>query len=395
MAEIKFIFPALLMLLNGSLSAQKLTSFLIGPDKTDLIEVFSKTLHINPKSKPTDGKRVAFSIVPTATTSGGKRILVSSINAAFLIGNDSRTNVSTVYFLPYTDFSENFGFGLKYNLFTPGNEWNIPGEFRISGLTVYSYGLGSSTTINDQFRLTYNNLRFLASANRKLYGNIFGGLGMEFDRNFSLGVSEVQQPPGDFEKYGIGTQSAFSSTGINLNLLHDNRKNSINPTDGIFLSAVLRLNPSWLSNENLWSSIYLDWRQYFPLQGGLRKLFAVSAFYWGSFGRVPYFNLPGTQLEPSGRSGRGYPRARFVGKHMLYAEGEFRFDLSANGLFGGVFFANFQALTNDVNKFTAINPATGFGARLKFNKNSDTNLTMDFGFGEDSFIFYIGLGEWF
>jgi hypothetical protein len=365
--------------------------------KTDLVEILVKVLNISQKPRKTDGKKkVAFSIIPITTSkSGGKQVFVSSINAAFLLSQDEKTNYSSVFFLPYTDFSQNIGFGLKYNLFTPKNSWNLPGELRISNLTEYSYGLGSGSTESDRFRLNYNNLRFNFIANRKLQGYIFGGVGLSYDRFFSVGVSEAPNSPGEFEKYGIGVGSASSATGIIFNLLHDNRKNSINPADGLYIQTILRLNPSWLANDNLWSSVYIDGRRYFRLDDPKRKIIAVSAFYWGTYGDVPYFNLTGTQLEFGGRSGRGYSVARFRGRHMIYMEGEYRFDISRNGLFGGVGFINFQSITDNKNRIGAIDPAIGAGARIKFNKSSDTNLAIDFGFGINSFGIYIGLGEFY
>jgi hypothetical protein len=118
--------------------------------------------------------------------------------------------------------------------------------------------------------------------------------------------------------------------------------------------------------------------------------------YWGTFGDVPYLNLPGTSLEFLQRSGRGYTAARFRGKQMLYVESEYRFDITANGLFGGVVFANAQSYTDPItNAFDGIVPAVGFGGRIKFNKESNTNITLDLGFGKDSFSFGIGLGEYF
>jgi hypothetical protein len=162
------------------------------------------------------------------------------------------------------------------------------------------------------------------------------------------------------------------------------------------VQALLRVNPSWLVNEDLWSSLYLDGRRYFKLDDPKRKIIAVSAFYWVSFGRVPFFNLPGTQLEPAGRSGRGYPLARFRGRQMLYAEGEYRFDISRNGLFGGVGFLNFQSITDTNNRISGINPAIGGGLRIKFNKESNTNIAIDLGISpNNSFQIYIGLGEFF
>lgn len=392
--KIRILITVFICALSAPLLGQKKK---VAPHpQTDIIEILVKAFHISTKPKPAGNKRVSFSVIPiSSSNSGGKRIFASSINAAFVLGQEDKTNFSTVFFLPYTDFSENKGFGLKYNIFTPRNAWNLTGETRISNLTQYAYGLGSSTSESDQFRLNFNNLRFNVMANKKIDGPIYGGIGLSFDRNFSVSVNDEPRQPGDFEKYGIGTQSSSGSTGIIFNLLHDNRKNSINPADGLYLQASLRVNPSWLANEDLWSSLYLDGRRYFKLDDPKRKIIAVSAFYWVAFGQVPYFNLPGTQLEPAGRSGRGYPLARFRGRQMLYAEGEYRFDISRNGLFGGVSFLNFQSVTDSNNRISGINPAIGGGLRIKFNKESNTNIAIDLGFAPNSFQIYIELGEFF
>ena len=93
-------------------SAQIRTSTAPKVKQTDLIEVTIKALHLTFKEKPPGKKRVSFSFIPVSTTSsGGNKIFVSSINAAFILGPEDSTNVSSIYFLPYTDFSENIGFG--------------------------------------------------------------------------------------------------------------------------------------------------------------------------------------------------------------------------------------------------------------------------------------------
>ena len=45
--------------------------------------------------------------------------------------------------------------------------------------------------------------------------------------------------------------------------------------------------------------------------------------------------------------------------------------------------------------FNSIKPAGGFGLRLLTNPASRINLRLDFGFGVDSFGFYMGAGEAF
>ena len=398
MAQLRGLFILLIFLIQPRVSlAQVRASTAPKIKQTDLIEVIVKALHITFKEKPLGKKRVSFSFIPVSTTSsGGNKIFVSSINAAFILGPEDSTNVSSIYFLPYTDFSENIGFGTKVNLWTVLNTWNIPGEFRISNLVQYTYGLGSHTQEKDQFKLKYNNVRMYFTANHKVINHFFAGLGFNYDRYYKVRVDNAPTIPNDFEKYGVGIGNTSNSTGVTFNLLFDNRKNSINPSYGLYSTVIFRVNPSWLTNDNQWTSLYLDTRKYISLNPHKRKILALWGSYWGSYGDVPYFNLPGTELEPGMRSGRGYAQARYRGKQMLYFESEYRFDITENGLLGAVVFANIQSLSEPTsNNFSYINPAAGFGARIKFNKQSNTNLTLDAGFGKNSFGFYIGLGEFF
>jgi hypothetical protein len=67
---------------------------------------------------------------------------------------------------------------------------------------------------------------------------------------------------------------------------------------------------------------------------------------------------------------------------MLYAEAEFRYTVTNNGLIGGVFFANVQSFSNKLSKeLQTFAPAFGAGARIKLNKISNTNLCIDYGIG--------------
>jgi hypothetical protein len=82
---------------------------------------------------------------------------------------------------------------------------------------------------------------------------------------------------------------------------------------------------------------------------------------------------------------------------MLDAEMEYRIQLTRNGLFGMVVFANFESFSNiDTWKFTGIAPAGGLGLRIKLNKYSRTNIAIDYGWGrQGSRGFFVNLGEAF
>ncbi|HSY77913.1 MAG TPA: hypothetical protein VK890_13690, partial [Bacteroidia bacterium] len=112
---------------------------------------------------------------------------------------------------------------------------------------------------------------------------------------------------------------------------------------------------------------------------------------------VPYFDLPSTGWDDYSNSGRGYIQGRFRGTGIIYLEGEYRFDILNNGLLGGVVFVNGESVPNyPANSFTDIHPGGGIGLRLKMNKYSNTNLCVDYGFGDEgSRGFFFNVGEVF
>ena len=82
---------------------------------------------------------------------------------------------------------------------------------------------------------------------------------------------------------------------------------------------------------------------------------------------------------------------------MLDAETEYRIQLTRNGLFGMVIFANFESFSNiNTWNFPSIAPAGGLGLRVKLNKYSRTNIAIDYGWGrQGSHGFFVNLGEAF
>jgi len=82
---------------------------------------------------------------------------------------------------------------------------------------------------------------------------------------------------------------------------------------------------------------------------------------------------------------------------MIYGESEYRFGISKNGLLGGVVFANTQSFSSRLNRqLRLFSPGFGAGARIKFNKFTNTNLCIDYGMGIDgSKGFAVNLGEVF
>ncbi len=381
------------MVFSGELRGQD--SIRSVPEK-DVVDVLAKWLHIRLPDSTRKKSSVIFSIIPLAAANvGQKQAAFSAINMAFLAGDPKTTNMSSIYFLPYTNFSSRKGFIITPNVWLANNRWNLNGDIRITRNENDTYGAGGNTSESVKSEVDYNYVRIYLNANRKIVGPFHAGLGFAMDYYYDVKVDTTGGHVNVLSSYGIGTGPETKTIGFTLNLLYDSRKNSINPAGGFYTSFIFRINPA-SSDSNRWNSVYFDTRKYLSLSDRRHSILGFWGLYWGTYGEVPYLILPGTALDGSGRTGRGYSYGRYRGKQMLYGETEWRFDLTADGLLGGVVFGNVQSYTEpSTGEFAYLLPAAGAGLRLKFNKRSDMNITMDVAVGKNSFRWYLNLGEFF
>jgi len=125
---------------------------------------------------------------------------------------------------------------------------------------------------------------------------------------------------------------------------------------------------------------------------------ALWSYDWLTLtGKPPYLDLPATGWDPYASTGRGYIQGRFRGAQEVYAEAEYRFKITRNGLFGGVVFGNAQSFSGAPGTpLQSIQPGYGTGLRIKLNKLSKTNIDIDYGFGrQGSRGLFINVGELF
>jgi hypothetical protein len=363
----------------------------------DLIDVLLKTFKLEHQEKARADKKVNFSIVPIAgAASPTGKVAVSSINAAFYLGDPAITNLSNIYLIPYTNLSTQRGVILRPTIWANKNLWNFPGEIRKSNNELNTWGLGTNSSSSIESVLEVEQFRFYGTANRLLLRYLYAGVGYNIDYFYDMKEIPEQEEATDFSIYAFGTDKSTTSSGLSFSLLRDSRKNSINPDGGFYSLLNYKIFSPKLGSTYSWSSVALELRKYVGLSDRRRNILAFWMMYWGTFGDVPYMNLPGTAQDLYSRSGRGYKFGRYRGKQMLYGETEYRFDISANGFWGGVVFVNAQSYSEmDSQEFEYVKPATGFGLRMKFNKRSNANVTLDFAFGKDSFNWYLNLGEFF
>ena len=188
------------------------------------------------------------------------------------------------------------------------------------------------------------------------------------------------------------------ASGFNFQALYDNRDNPVNSRKGFFASVNYRNNLEWLGSDEHWQSAIIELKKYITFPAKSKNVIALWNYNWFTTGgRTPYLLLPSTGWDDFFNTGRGYIQGRFRGKNMGYFEAEYRFRILHNGLIGGVVFGNAQTFSKDISQqYHNTEYGYGLGLRLKLNKHSDTNLCVDYGWGQNgSQGFFVNLGEVF
>jgi len=399
----KYLFLCLAVLTSSQVIAQHDTSSVVknyptpvidSAKQRDAIDFLLKIIKKDTSIKSRlHAKKLVFSVVPALGLSLTTGFVADiTANMAFYTSADHANNLSAVDLETVYDTKNQKIFASRSEVWYDQNKYKLITDVRWEAYPIDTYGLGSATTNATVDPLDYNYLRLYGTFFKKIKDDFYAGLGYDLDHHYNITQSGiVNNQVSDYTKYGFHPSS--TSSGLVLNLLFDNRRNSINPLNGGCASVIYRDNLTFLGSDSHWQELSMDFRRYFRVSQNnynVIALWGISAF---TKGNVPYLDLPYTASDTYNNSGRGYPEQRFRGKDELYLEGEFRFGILKNGLLGGVMFVNGESFTGLNGGFQKIAPATGTGVRIKINKHSDTNVCIDYAYGLNSRGIFVNLGE--
>ena len=397
----KFLLPLLLLLAVLDVKAQDKEIYFITPDndtiiQKDGVDYLIQLFKIKKSQEKIQNKKVNFSFFPVDARNAGERVLVSSFNATFLLGDKSNTNNSTVYFIPYISLKNQYGIELYPTIWLKKNSWNFVGEYFALNFPQETWGLGGNTPESNETLVDGKQIRFHQNVLKGIFPNLAIGIGYQFDEHNELEIKDSNINT-DNPEFPDATTIKTISSGLSFPIVYDNRKNIINPQKGFYSSFTYLYNSPTLGSDNKWQSVFFDVRKYFPIAYA-RSVLSFRSYYWSIVsGKAPYFDLPSTRTEPStGMSSRGIEKNRYRSNAMLFFESEYRFNITRNGFVGGVLFANTTSASEyDTQHFKHWRPAIGTGVRLKFSKFTKVNVAFDFGISKDFASVYLNIGEAF
>lgn len=390
--------------IDTNLQYQKLAEYaILGSGGIDLKDVLKKgfkkrIINFTDSSNKIPSK-IHLTLLPVAGYTLQTNLAVSvSAGIAFYTDTIYQKKVSNILTsITYTAYNQLL-FPIAANIWTRKNKYNVAIDYRFLKYPSTNYGIGTQTTETDAYTLNFNYIKLHQTILKKIYKDLYVGIGLYYDHFWN--IEEVDPPIGvitSFEKYENKVKE--TAVGIAYKLLYDSRKNQINPNNGYYAAITFRPNYTFLGSDNNWKSLLLEYRNYIKVGNNGKNIMAFWSYNWFSIGKKkpPYLLLPSTGWDDMYNTARGYIQSRFRARNMIYAEAEFRFQITANGLLGGVVFFNAQSFSRTVaNQLNVIAPAAGIGLRIKLNKYSNTNLCIDYGFGTNgSKGLFLNLGEVF
>ena len=274
---------------------------------------------------------------------------------------------------------------------SPSGDYLTKGDFRYLDTDRSTWGLGPIETGQDEYPMHYELLRAYVTFYRRTSGPVYVGLGYHLDHFTNIEDKRAQQgEPTPFGSYSGKGVTSTKASGVSFNLLADTRDSIVNPMNGYYVSSSLRTYLEDIGSDRNWQEFWVAAQLYPHLPSDSDNVLAFWIYSWFTFGPGPYYNLPATGWDTYGRGSRGYLQERIRAANQIYLESEYRFQLTRNGLFGGVVFLNGISSTQAESKtFGPMNYAGGLGIRIKFNKYSRTNLALDRAWGR------AGSGGWF
>ena len=367
----------------------------------DIRDVFKRVFHLKPLPA-TDGEKKDlkkhFSIIPAGgyTLQTGFAAILSA-NMAYNVDTlpDAKlSSISTSF--TYTQYNQTI-IPLQASIWSKGNRYDLISDFRYVSYPSAIYGLGGRIDPNIGYTINFNGLKLHQTIMKEVSNDLYLGLGLYYD-NFQ-NITAIEKVSDTVSRRIIKLLGSHETAiGLALRFTYDSRLNQINPKQGLYYNITYRANARAFGSDSAWNSLQIDSRAYLPFPKGSNNVLAFWMFDWlTASGTPPYLLLPSTAGDDSYNTGRGYIQGRFRGRDMLYFESEYRYGITRNGLLGGVFFVNVQNFSSDLSKqYSKLFPGYGLGVRVKFNKYSNANLCVDYGFGaKGSQGFFVNIGEVF
>jgi hypothetical protein len=365
----------------------------------DVVHRVIRGNRIEPEMNVQIGEGLAWTILPSATYNPVYGLAIgASASGAGRRGDDASSRMSSLSIGGNYSTTGQVQAYVKGDVFSGSSVYLLKGDVRYTDTSRSTWGLGPSVEGQSEYPMDFKQSRVYLTLYRRVGGSVYTGVGYHLDNFFEIRDERAEEgETTPYTDYSGGAVTEAVASGVSLNLLGDTRDNPVNPGSGYYLSASLRGYIMDFGSDQNWQEMWTEFRTYPRVPGRSNNTLGFWLYSWITFGSPPYLDLPAIGGDTHGRGGRGYLQGRMRGRNQLYMETEYRVQLTRDGLLGAVAFLNLTGTTlADAQTFGRTDKGGGVGLRVKLNKRSNSNLSIDAAWGEYSSVsWFFGANEVF
>lgn len=293
------------------------------------------------------------------------------------------SNPSTLRLDAYYTQENQYHILLRSNNWIRNDQLNLSGKLSVRHWPTSFYGIGNDTSDDDKESFTESLYDISLGARKLIAKSLYlgGGATLRYAEIETFDTSE------HLNSGNIAGSGNSFVTGISSDLTYDTRDNHFYPTTGSNHKLNLFGTLKNFGSQYSFLQLSLDARKYVSLPGKQSLAFrGISTF---SFGEMPFRMLPAV-----GGSLRGYPSSRYIDRHLVSIQVEYRV-VPVFWRLGFVIFAGTGDVFSGADdiRFNNFKHMAGMGLRYVIFRDENINIRFDFGIGRQSSGDYIDLTE--
>lgn len=379
---------AIVMGVFGQIQAQIVVkdSIIAKPDIviSDTI-VMSKFDSVNAKIE------AAFKIIPVPIVSysqeAGNVFGLAKFNSFKLNKNDSTSGYSKLSEVFTISTNGNVNASVATTLSFLQDKMLIMGYINYRLTPEYIFGIGNDVSVDNVEEIKITRLKFVNYFLFNVFSDLFVGIGVDLTNTMNVEKSDTSF----LVREDFTGKDGGVTTGLGLSVAWDSRDNRYNASSGEYIMATYLPYGNVTGSGFNFSKFTFDARKYFnPWHKHVIAIQAATDYCWGD---VPYYEL--SQLGGEERM-RGYYKGALRDYALIDAQLEYRMPVwKSFGVTGWIGTGRVGASYSDLS-FDGLWLDYGVGFRIKVDSESDINLRMDFGFGNNGInAFYLNFSEAF
>ncbi len=370
---------------DSTLSTRTDTLMLAGRD-TALVAI-TKTSQVKDSSKLDKlGTKMEhlFKIIPAPilsySTEAGQIFGLAKFNLFQLSKKDTISKASKLSEVVSFSTKGRINISVSTELIFKQNKYNVLAFINYKKQPEYIFGIGNSVSKADLEEIVSERFKFSAVGLRRIKNNFLVGLAFDYTNYFSLKTDSASFLHGN-PANGIPPVTGVNggvSTGLGLSAAYDSRDNRYNAYSGMFILTTLMLHPSFLGSDFQFTKFFLDVRKYF--NPWYKHVIAVQATNTYVDGNTPFYEL--AQLGGDARM-RGYYEGALRDNVLFDTQVEYRMPIWK--IFGAAAWVGTGRVADSYRHLTldGFRISYGVGLRFRVDTKNNTNMRLDFGFGEN------------